>query len=267
MTHAHFLDPYRPRASLIHALDPRVKFLLAVGFILAAALTPPAAWAAYILLAALALAATVLSELGVGYVLRRSGLALPFVLAAFPVLFTLDGAALLHFRLGPLVLTLSDAGLVRFVSIALKSWLSVQAAIVLAGTTPFPELLLAMRSLRIPRLLVAIIGLMWRYLFVLADEALRLMRARAARSAAAAEPGRRVGGTVAWRARVTGGMAGNLFLRSFDRADRIYNAMAARGYDGEVRMLPIPRVPLGQRVLVGLALAGLALVVLLGYLL
>ncbi len=267
MMHANFLDPYRPRASLVHALDPRVKFLLAVGFILAAALTAPGAWAVYILLAALALAVMVLSELGVGYVLKRSALALPFVLAALPVMFTLDGAALWHLRLGPLTLTLSDAGLERFISIALKSWLSVQIAIMLAGTTPFPELLLAMRSLRIPRLLVAIIGLMWRYLFVLVDEALRLLRAREARSGALAEPGRRVGGTVAWRARVTGGMAGNLFLRSFDRADRIYAAMAARGYDGEVRTMPIPPVPVGQRVLAGLGLLILALLILLGYLL
>jgi cobalt/nickel transport system permease protein len=54
----------------------------------------------------------------------------------------------------------------------------------------------------------------------------------------------KVGGTLGWRARVTGGMAGSLFLRSFDRADRIYAAMAARGYDGETRALPQP--PLGR---------------------
>ena len=51
-------------------------------------------------------------------------------------------------------------------------------AIVLASTTAFPDLLAAMRALRLPRLLVAVIGLMWRYLFVLVDEVMRLMRAR-----------------------------------------------------------------------------------------
>jgi cobalt/nickel transport system permease protein len=265
--HASFLDPYRPADSLIHALDPRVKFLLAVGFILTAALTPAGAWPVYILLAAFVVAVAVLSELGVGYVLKRSALALPFVLAALPVLFTLAGRTLLSLRLGPLHLALSDAGLERFISIALKSWLSVQMAVMLAGTTTFPDLLMAMRSLRIPRLLVAIIGLMWRYLFVLVDEAMRLMRAREARSGMLADANYDAGGTLAWRARVTGGMAGNLFLRSFDRADRIYAAMAARGYDGEVRTLPIPPVPAGQRVLAALALLLLALLVLIGYLL
>lgn len=264
--HVHFLDPYRARPSVVHALDARVKFPLTVGFILVAALTPPAAWPTYVLLLALALSAVVLSELGVGYVLKRASLALPFVLAALPVIFTLPGDPLLRVAVGPWTLTISDQGLARFISIALKSWLSVQVAIVLAGATPFPELLAAMRSLRIPRVLVVIIGLMWRYLFVLADEALRLLRARAARSGHANVPAARPGGTLAWRARVTGGMAGNLFLRSFDRAERIYAAMAARGYDGEVRLLPQPPLPLGQRLVLAAGLMLLAALAVLGYL-
>jgi len=136
-----------------------------------------------------------------------------------------------------LIITLP--GLVRFLSIAFKSWLSVQAAIVLAASTPFPELLVAMRAVRIPRLLVAIFGLMWRYLFVLADEALRLIRARAARSGNSNQPSIKAGRDLVWRARVTGGMAGNLFLRALERSDRIYLAMVSRGYDGEVRTLPL----------------------------
>jgi len=86
---------------------------------------------------------------------------------------------------------------------------------------------------------VAVFGLMWRYLFVLVDEAMRLMRARDSRSGAL-DPARRVGGSIAWRARAAGGMAGNLFMRSFERGDRIYDAMAARGYDGEVRSMSHP---------------------------
>ncbi len=264
--HAHFLDPYRPRPSLVHGLDPRVKLVLAVAFILAVALTPAGAWPIYVLLLAVVVSVEVLSELGLGYVWQRAVIALPFALAALPMLFTAAGEPLANLRLGPWPLTISDQGLARFLSVVLKSWLSVQMAIVLAGATPFPDLLLAMRAVGLPRLLVAVIGLMWRYLFVLVDEALRLMRARAARSGAP-EPGRRTGGTVAWRARVAGGMAGNLFLRSFDRADRIYAAMAARGYDGEVRSLPIPPVPLAQHLIAAGGLAFLALLVGMGYLL
>ncbi len=258
--HIHFLDPYRPRTSPIHALDARIKFVLTVAVILTVSLTPVAAWPVYILLFALILSVEILSGLGIGYVLKRALLALPFVLAALPVIFTLKGTSLFTIPLGSWTLTASLEGLERFIGVALKSWISLQAAIVLASSTPFPELLQAMRAVGIPRLLVGMFGLMWRYLFVLVDEALRLMRARAARSGQSAGAGKRCGGGMAWRARVTGGMAGNLFLRAFERSDRIYVAMLSRGYDGEVRALPL--VSLTSRGWLALA-AGLFLLLLL----
>ncbi|MBN2146192.1 MAG: cobalt ECF transporter T component CbiQ [Anaerolineales bacterium] len=263
--HIHFLDPYRPRRSLIHALDARIKFVLAVAFILTNALVPPGAWPAYLLLLALMVAVELLSELGVGYVLKRSALAAPFVLAAFPLLVTVPGETLWELPLGGLAV--SAAGLERFASIALKSWISVQAAIVLAASTPFPDLLVAMRAVGIPRLLVAIFGLMWRYLFVLVDEVLRLMRARLARSGHSGLPGAKSGGSLAWRARVTGGMAGNLFLRAFDRSDRIYMAMLARGYDGEVRSMPLPALRPTQWIILISCLALFVFLLALAYLL
>ncbi len=238
--HIHFLDPFIAGQSAIHRLDPRVKFVLAVAFILTAALTPSGAWPVYVLLFALAMGVIVLSELGVGFVFRRAVLALPFVLAALPVIFTLPGVPLFSLSLGSWGLTATADGVERFVSIALKSWISVQIAIVLSSSTPFPELMVAMRAARVPRLLVSIFGLMWRYLFVLADEAMRLLRARSARSGATGLPGMKVGGSISWRGRVAGGMAGNLFLRAIERSDRIYVAMLSRGYDGEVRDLPLP---------------------------
>jgi cobalt/nickel transport system permease protein len=240
--HIHFLDPYRPGQSAIHRLDPRVKFVLAVAFIFTTALTPVGAWPVYIFLFALVISVEVLSELGVGFVLRRAVLALPFVLAALPVIFTIPGEVLFSLPIGPWTLTVTVPGMERFITIALKSWISVQMAIVLASCTPFPDLMMAMRAVHIPRLLVAIFGLMWRYLFVFADETLRLIRARTARSGHADQPGLKTGGSLVWRARITGGMAGNLFLRAFERSDRIYMAMLARGYDGEVRAAPLPRL-------------------------
>lgn len=239
--HVHFLDPYRPRRSPVHNLDARVKLALAVGFIFTTALMPVGVWPLYVFLFALALTVEVASELGVRTVLSRASLALPFALAALPLVFMPAKNAAPESLAQVLGVTISLPGLERFVSIALKSWLSVQIAIVLAASTPFPDLLAAMRALRAPRLLVSLFGLMWRYLFVLADEALRLMRARAARSGSS-DASHRQGGSVMWRARVVGGMAGNLFLRAFERSDRIFLAMLARGYDGEPRAIPLPPV-------------------------
>ena len=264
--HLHFTDPYRHRDSPIHRLDPRAKFVLAVAFILSTALTPAGAWPVYVLLLALALSAAVLSDLGVGYVLRRSMLALPFVLAALPLLFTVDGPHLFVVSVGSWQITATSTGLERLVSVVLKSWISVHMAIILTASTPFPHLLMAMRAIRMPRLLVATFGLMWRYLFVLVDETLRLMRARASRSANPDRPDARVGGSLAWRAKVTGGMAGNLFLRSFDRADRIYAAMLSRGYDGEARGLPLPPFTSASWAVLGSGLLTLVALVSFGYL-
>jgi cobalt/nickel transport system permease protein len=124
-----------------------------------------------------------------------------------------------------------------------------------------------MRAVRLPRLLVAIFGLMWRYLFVLVDEALRLLRARSARSGVSDNSEARPGGRVAWRARVAGGMAGNLFVRSIERSDRIYQAMLSRGYDGEVRSLPLPGLRPSDWLTLAAGLGVLAVLLLLSLLL
>ena len=127
-------------------------------------------------------------------------------------------------------LTITDAGLVLFATVVVKAWLSVMVSGLLVATTPFPDLLKAMRSLHVPAVLTATISFMYRYLFVLVDEAMRLQTARTARSAG-------TGRTVWWRARVLGGMIGSLFIRSYERSERIYAAMLSRGFAGEIRTL------------------------------
>jgi cobalt/nickel transport system permease protein len=260
--HISPFDAYRAEDSLWHRLDSRVKLVLTLAFVLCVSLTPMGAWPVYILLLALVLSASILAELGPAFVLRRAFVALPFALAALPLLVTVKGAPLLSIPVGPWLLSVSMAGLERFVSIALKSWLSVQMAILLTATTPLPDLLVAMRALRLPKLLVAILGLMWRYLGVLGDEAMRMIRAREARSGSWNE---RSGGTLGWRAGVTGNMAGSLFLRGYERSERIYNAMLARGYDGTIRSFPLRPVPSRERVFLLVALLGLLALLLLGY--
>lgn len=246
-SHFHFHDPYLPLDSPVHRWDPRAKLVLALGFIGVATLLPAGAWLAYGLLGAAAWSTAYLSRLGIRRVLRRSVLAFPFVLAALPVVVTTPGTTWMVLPLGPWSIPIRGEGVVRFLSVLLKSWLSLQAAILLVGTTSFPELLAGMRALGVPRFFVMTFGLMWRYMFLLADEAIRMLRAREARSVAPAERGRRVGGTLAWRAQVTGRMVGTLFLRTLERGERIYMAMVARGYDGEVRMLSIPRMSRAER--------------------
>jgi cobalt/nickel transport system permease protein len=214
-----------------------VKLALVMMFIISVALTPDGAWRAYGLLTGAALAVGVASQLGAGFVQRRAVVVLPFALAAVTVVFSTPGQRLLAIPVFAGELQVTVSGLVRFASIVLKSWLSVQMAVVLTASTPFPDLLRATRDIGLPRVMVAIAGFTYRYIFVIGDEALRMMRARAARSGA---PGGKGGRSALWRARVTGAMVGSLFLRSIERSERIYDAMVARGYDGEVRSLRSP---------------------------
>lgn len=228
---ANAFDRYQDGTSLIHHLDPRVKVVVVLLFIVSNVLLPDGAWLAIGLAYALVLGAAILAGLGPGYLVRRSFVALPFALAAFSVVFALPGRALADFSFGPWQLVATDAGLIRFASIVLRSWIAVQAAILLTATTRFPDLLHALRHLRLPPILVAIVGFMYRYLAVLTDETTRLLRAREARSA---RRERGAGGrSVLWQARVAGNMAGQLLLRSYDRSDRVYQAMLARGYAGQ----------------------------------
>ena len=233
--HSDAFDRYHETDSFIHRLDPRVKVVVTVAFILSNALLPDAAWMAFGLSWLFLLFTNALSELGLGFTFKRSFIALPFALVAVTVLFSIPGEPVTTFRFIVWDLTITDAGLLRFVSIVIRSWLSVQMAILLVATTRFPDIVHALEHLRVPSILTTIIAFLYRYLFVLVDEVFRLLRAREARSAAVA--GVRAGGSVAWRAGVAGNMAGQLFLRSYERSDRVYNAMLARGYTGHLQTI------------------------------
>lgn len=256
--HANVIDRFVAGDSLIHRLDPRVKVVATVLFILSNVLLPDGAWLGFALALGLVLLATRLAGLSMGYAVRRSFVALPFALVGITTLFSIPGNPLASFELGRWTLTITDAGLLRFSSIVIRTLLSVMMAILLTATTQFPDLIHALRHLRLPPSLAAVIAFMYRYLFVLSDEVGRLLRAREARSARL--PGRKGGGSVVWRAKVTGGMAGQLFVRSFDRSDRVYNAMLARGYSGHFYTLNPHSMGRADWLIFGLAILALLVI-------
>ena len=231
-TAAGLLDRYLEGRSWFHSADARIKLVMALGFIFATTSIPPGKWIGFAAMLALVWLAAAISRVGLLRVFLRSLVAIPFILIALPTVFTKPGLPLFELDLTLFTLTGTREGLDFFISVLLKSWASVTAAVVLTATTPPLRLLEALRALRIPAILVAIVMLMYRYLFVLVDEAQSLMRARTARSAAI---GPKSGGSLVWRAKSAGGMAGSLFIRTLDRSERIYMAMLARGYDGTLR--------------------------------
>lgn len=258
-----FLDRYVDMESPVHGLDARVKLLLGLGFVLAVALVPVGTWWALVLLAGLLWSAVLQSRMGLGTILGRALVALPFALVAITMVFTRAGAPLFELPLGFITLTATDTGLLAFVTVVVKSWLSVQAALLLTMTTHFTDLLHGLQGLRLPALLVAVLSFAYRYLFVLIDEAQRLLRARECRSAELSD--RRSGGSIAWRAAVVGRMVGTLFLRAYERSERIYVAMLSRGFDGTLRARAPRPLESSEQGLLAIGLALCAAVVLGAY--
>jgi len=121
--HVDLVDQYHHRSSAIHRHDPRVKVLLALLFVLTVSLTPQGAWAAFAALLALVLAGAWTARLGLSFTLRRSIVALPFILAALAIPFVTPGPVV--FEIPFLGWTASAPGLERFVSILLRTWLAV----------------------------------------------------------------------------------------------------------------------------------------------
>jgi cobalt/nickel transport system permease protein len=235
--HFHVVDAYQETGSLLHHIDARVKVIVTFALILLIALTPMGAFGAYVGFFAIVMGGALIARVDPLTVLKRSLIALPFAGAAISLVFTVPGPSLGTVPL--LGWSISAAGLIRFASIMFKSFVSVQVAVLMMQTTHFTDMLWAFGALRTPKVLVAIVSFMYRYLFVLADEALRLTRARDSRSATiGGSPN--TGRSIAFRAKTTGRMIGNLFLRSFDRSERVYQAMVSRGYRGELKQLDTP---------------------------
>lgn len=222
MKHA-FLDKYSDLGSPVHRLDPRAKLLGFVILVVVCVTTPPNLYLAFAAYLGLELALLLLSRLPWKHVLKRMLIVLPFILvvAAFIPFLGKGGGS---YNLGPV--RVSGHGLLVLWNVAAKSTVSVLAVILLSSTTPFPDLLRAMERMRAPRLLTSVLSFTYRYIFVVVDEAQRMRRARDSRGWS---------GKWIWQARVIGHMIATLFLRSYERGERVYAAMLARGYGGRVQ--------------------------------
>ena len=198
-----FLDRYSRLASPVHALPAWLKALATLTLVMAMAVARPSWWPALVVATALLVAGAWLSRIPAGFLLRRLLLLEPVVVVV-----------------ATLALWQSDGGM-RFALLVARSTLSLAALILFTNTTPFGEVLELLRRCRVPSLLVTVLALMYRYVFVLVDEAARLQRARASRafSRSAAR---------SWRSVASG--AGQLFVRSSERAERVFTAMCARGW-------------------------------------
>ena len=211
-----FLERYSEGDGPLHRLDARVKLVATLAYVVTVVVLPVGWWHG---LAALGLV--------LAFIVGLSGVPPRELLGRWLAFLVLVGSlalmvALSHPRraalgLAPVALT-----------ILAKNGLAFLATLVLVNVTPFRTLLVAMRRLGLPRVLVATLQFMYRYLFVLADELDRMAQARRSRTF-------RRSGRLDWG--LLTGLIGILFLRAFERGERVHAAMLARGWDGTIRSL------------------------------
>jgi cobalt/nickel transport system permease protein len=219
--HPHPL--YLPGASPLHRAPPQCKIAASLLFVLAVVATPREAVWAYGAYALLLLGLARVGRVPLPLLARRLVIEVPFVL--FAVLLPVVGQGE---RVEVLGLPLAREGLWAAWNILVKGTLGVTASLIVAATTPVPELLRGLERLRLPRAFTTIAGFMVRYAAVIADE---LRRMRIARLSRGYDP------RWIWQARAVAATAGTLFIRSYERGERVYLAMVSRGYAGSMPVL------------------------------
>lgn len=215
-----------------HSLAPRTRILCTLLIVFAIALTPNGRWWTWAIYGVAVLSFILLSRVTLPVLLKR--IAIEFAFIGVVLLGTLfrDGGQTI-WSWGPLKIT--TAGLIVLGSVTSKALLSLVMLNLLTLTTSIPALLNALVALRVPALLVAILASMYRYISVLIGEFNAMRRAAESRN---------LMGKNRWQRFVIGNMMGSLFIRTYDRGERVYQAMLARGYQG---LPPVENVPSGGR--------------------
>ncbi len=194
---------HQHRDTVIHRAPAELKLGLGLLFIILTVSLSPTVVGYYLGVAVTLVGIIALSRIPPMFLLKRLLLLAPFVLGV---------VALNAFR---------PEQRAHWVLLVARSTICLLIVILVSNTTPFSEVLRVLRRVRIPGLLITTIALMHRYLFVLVEETQRMSRARASRTFTARQR---------WHWPVIASVAGQLFIRASERAERIYAAMSARGF-------------------------------------
>ena len=206
--------------SVVHRAPAHLKILALLGFVLVVVATPShwfPAFGGYLVVLGVVVA---VSRVPAAYLLKRMFVEVPFVLFALLLPFVAQGP-----QTEVLGISVSEPGLLAAWGLLVKGTLGVLASLTLAATTEPQELLAGLERLRLPTLLVQITGFMVRYLEVVTTEMQRMRIARESRGFSARDPRH-------WP--VLARSAGALFIRSFERGERVHLAMLSRGYTGRL---------------------------------
>ena len=221
---------YLHRHSVIHSLPSHAKIVAALLFILVGVLTPIHRWQAFVGYFLALFITVAAAKIPFTLMFKRALIEIPFIFFALLMPFFGTGE---RFEVGPF--NLYREGLLAGAGIFIKGTLGVITAIVLSTSTTAREILRGLERLKLPTLMVQIASFMLRYVNVVNDEMERMKIARESR-------GFHATGIQHWKILATA--AGALFIRSYERGERVHLAMISRGYEGVLPHDEPPHIPL-----------------------
>jgi cobalt/nickel transport system permease protein len=201
----NFIDRYAALDSPLHILESRTKLLAFAALIVAVLCIPVGSGSLFFVYFFATAILMGISQIPLSYIVGRTLIILPFIVLAS--------------------LAAPWRGYAGFGTLFVRAILCLMLLILLTNTTRFVELLRGLRKFGCPQILVMNLGFLYRYIFVLTEEAMRMKQARDCR---------RVGrAPFMEELKILGSMLGTLLIRSFERAERMHSAMLSRGYSGD----------------------------------
>lgn len=216
-----FIDKYSDRNSTVHRIDARVKIICVLIFITLAT----SIMNIYALIASFSVltGVFVVSRVPLKWAFLKASIVIPFA-GSFALIkaLTIAGSPIFSWW----VLNLTSEGVTTAALLFFRAYISVYTIVLLTSTTRFPTLLAALEKLKVPPLITSMVSFTYRYIFVFTDEAERLERAKAAKCIEGAQ----------YRLRLSASAKtiGLVFIRAYERGERIYRSMLARGFDGTI---------------------------------
>lgn len=221
-----FIDKYSDIESPLHKIDPRIKIITFFFFIIMIVFTNPYSYRAFVLYGWLLFFLILSSRIPPVYIFKRSLTIIPFVLFISLFLPFLKGSQIAGgYSIGSLSLSVSHSSIIILWNIFIKAYLSVICLILLSSSTRFTALLKGFEKIGMPLLITMILSFMYRYIYIFVDELMRMYYAKESRSY-----NRKMGQEILTLSRIIG----VLFVRAYERGERVYYSMCARGFSGKI---------------------------------
>jgi len=247
-----YVEKYSASAGLLQSVDPRVKLIGIIAIVVTAVAVR--ALISLVALLALVLGLATVARIPLRSFLYRATVFVPLFagVTALPLLFITPGTPVAEIGIRPYAAVITGEGVYRAAQFFLRVWVCVSSLTLLIMVTRFSRIIQALERFKVPTLFVTLTSVTFRFIFLLIDEAYRMVVARESRAVG------KENRMDVLRSLAT--MVGTLFIRSYERGERVYMAMLARGYSGQFKSLDYGKAQTRDLVF-GLAIVSVCLVI------